>query len=125
MFCPQCGTKNDDNNFRCTQCGTVIQNVPAAVPSVTAVPDNEGGALGGLIPYKNSSALIAYYFGIFSLVCGVFLGLPALILGIRGLKFADTHPQAKGRAHAWVGIVCGALSTLISVVVIYIVVSRR
>ena len=25
MFCPHCGTANDDNNFRCVKCQQVIQ----------------------------------------------------------------------------------------------------
>jgi zinc-ribbon domain len=120
MFCPKCGTKNDDNNYRCTNCSTVIQAVPsAAAPAVAAMPA-EAYALGGLIPYKNSSALTAYYLGLFSLVCGIFLGLPALILGIKGLKFADLNPEVKGKAHAWVGIICGGLTTLVSVAIIAI-----
>jgi hypothetical protein len=34
MYCPKCGTLNDDNAFRCIQCGTVIQQVPSVVTSV-------------------------------------------------------------------------------------------
>ncbi len=25
MYCPKCGKKNDDNAYKCTRCGTVIQ----------------------------------------------------------------------------------------------------
>lgn len=25
MYCPKCGTKNDDNAYKCTKCGTIIQ----------------------------------------------------------------------------------------------------
>lgn len=25
MYCPKCGTQNDDNAFRCIKCGTIIQ----------------------------------------------------------------------------------------------------
>ena len=32
MYCPQCGTQNDDNAFRCVACGTVIQQVPVPPP---------------------------------------------------------------------------------------------
>jgi len=34
MFCPKCGSPNDDNAFKCVQCGTVIQAVPPPVVSV-------------------------------------------------------------------------------------------
>jgi hypothetical protein len=67
--------------------------------------------MGGLIPYKNSAALTAYYLGVFSLLCGPFLGIPALMLGVRGLKHYHEHPEAKGKAHAWTGIILGGLTT--------------
>ncbi len=75
----------------------------------------EGDATGGLIPYKNPSALTAYYCGIFSVlpVLGFFLGLTGLILGIKGLRYAKEHPEAKGQVHAWIGIVMGGLFTIV------------
>ncbi len=27
MFCPNCGAQNDDNNFRCIKCNTIIQQI--------------------------------------------------------------------------------------------------
>jgi hypothetical protein len=75
----------------------------------------EGDATGGLIPYKNTPALIAYYLGIFSLIpCfGLLLAIPALILGIIGLQKRAQNPAVKGAAHAWVGIVLGGICTLL------------
>jgi len=32
MYCPECGTQNDDNAFRCVRCGIVIQQVPVPPP---------------------------------------------------------------------------------------------
>lgn len=71
--------------------------------------------MDGMIPTKNPSALIAYYVGVFSIIpCfGPIPAIVALILGIKGLKFANQHPQAKGKVHAWVGIIMGGLFTLI------------
>ncbi len=37
MYCPKCGTKNDDNAYKCSKCGIVIQQVPAVKKSNTAV----------------------------------------------------------------------------------------
>lgn len=34
MFCSKCGSPNDDNAFKCVQCGTVIQALPPPVVSV-------------------------------------------------------------------------------------------
>ena len=79
---------------------------------VMAQEPGEGDSTGGMIPYKNPHALIAYYLGIISLlpVIGVPFGLASLILGIMGLSRRKKNPVIKGSVHAWIGIVCGALS---------------
>ncbi len=79
-----------------------------------AGPQRQDDALSSLIPYKNSKALTAYYCGVFSLIpcLGLILGPIALIFGISGLRYAKEYPQAKGQAHAVVGIVLGTVTTL-------------
>ena len=106
LYCTQCGERNLENNFKCTRCGFVLHR-PSQPQYV--VPDDS--TMGGLIPYKNAQALWAYYLGIFSLIpcAGIPLGVAALILGIRGLNYADLHPEAQGKGHAWTGIVLGGL----------------
>jgi competence protein ComGC len=37
MYCQKCGKKNDDNAYKCTKCGTIIQQAPAGKKSNTAV----------------------------------------------------------------------------------------
>ena len=69
----------------------------------------EGDATGGIIPYKNKAALIAYYCGVFSVIPCFPIGLAGLVLGIMGLKHAKEHPASRGKAHAWIGIVAGGL----------------
>jgi hypothetical protein len=71
--------------------------------------------MGGLIP-RNTRALVAYYSGIFSLIpCfALVLGPVAFIAGIRGLVFASKHPEAKGKIHAWIGIIIGGICFLIN-----------
>jgi len=75
----------------------------------------QGDATGGIIPYKNGPALIAYYLGIFSLlpVIGLVLAIPAVILGIMGLKKRSANPVIKGAAHAWIGIIMGGIFTVV------------
>ena len=106
MFCPKCGQKNLENNFKCTKCGFVLHSPTR--PQYVVCDDS---TMGGLIPYKNAQALWAYYLGIFSLVpCfGIPLGIAALILGIRGLKYADLYPEARGKGHAWTGVILGGI----------------
>ena len=117
MFCVECGVENDDNNDRCTSCGAALRRneEAAATPPPPPPPAPQyapsEGTLSGLIPTKNPSALTAYYLAVASLipVLGIFLGIAAFVLGIKGVRFAKEHPEAKGVVHAWIGIVVGGL----------------
>ncbi|MCP4096216.1 MAG: hypothetical protein GY748_08240 [Planctomycetaceae bacterium] len=94
--------KNPENPYRAT---SRPQNV------VRPSGSGEGDATGGLIPYKNPKALIAYYLGIGSLL--IFpLGFVSIVLGFMGLADRKRNPVIKGSAHAWIGIVLGGLSIL-------------
>ena len=100
-----------------TQTWQLIATVlpPSGAPPPPQAPPpvpQTGDATGGLIPYKNPQALIAYYIGIFSLIpaIGFFLAIAAIILGILGLKKRKLNPIIKGAAHAWIGIILGAIS---------------
>jgi hypothetical protein len=85
----------------------------SAAPPPMPAPASDGG-VAVVIPYKNPKALIAYYLGVFSLIpcVGIPLGIAAVILGILGLKFAAANPTARGKVHAWVGIILGGLCAL-------------
>ena len=110
--CPVCGEMILTEAKLCRFCGEKF--------AVKSADDEQGDATGGLIPYKNPQALIAYYCGLFSLVaCIPFLvPLPivALVLGIKGLKKANAEPHVKGKVHAWIGIIGGAVFGLIGIV---------
>jgi len=54
----------------------------------------------------DKNATYALILGIASLMCGVFLGIPALILGVKAIPKASTS----GRVRAIIGIVLGAAS---------------
>lgn len=89
---------------------------PAARPAARAAAigyasPQKPDAISTLIPYRNAQALTSYYLGIFSLLPGVgaFMGIAAVILGIRGLIAAKRNPAARGAVHAWVGIICGGI----------------
>src|SRR5438552_694245 len=75
----------------CAVGGQAWQPISSILPSGSAPPPplpQAGDATGGVIPYKNPHALIAYYLGIFGLIpfIGILLAIPAFILGIIGLK---------------------------------------
>ena len=93
--------------------GSVGANTP--IGNGTSNFANEGDATGGIIPYKNPKALIAYYLGIFSglPLIGLPLGIAAFVLGIMGLRDRNRNPVIKGSIHAGIGIGCGLLFTLV------------
>jgi len=89
-------------------------------PPPLGPPPELGDSTGGLIPYKNPKALIAYYTGLFLSPCclvGLPLGLVPLTFGILGLRDRGRNPVIKGSVHAWIGIVLGGLSVVMTVVV--------
>lgn len=82
-----------------------------------------GDATGGLIPYKNPQALIAYYVGIFALFpcLALVLGPIAVVLGIIGFNRYRQTPIIHGAVHAWIGIVLGGVSFLLNLLVLILV----
>lgn len=101
--CPVCGESIAARAKKCRYCGEAIG------PDAIEAPPAAGDVTGGVIPYKNMPALLAYYLAVFSLIpcIGAILGLAALFLGIRGLGHARLHPEARGQVHAWIGILVG------------------
>ncbi len=56
MYCPKCGTQNDDNAFKCVKCGIIVQR--------TAMP---------VSPKKSNTAVVVL------VVAGIAIGLVMLI----------------------------------------------
>jgi hypothetical protein len=81
----------------------------------TPPPTPPSDGVSTVIPYRNGAALAAYYLGVFSLIpcLGAPLGVAAVIFGIIGLRKAGENPEAKGKVHAWVGIIAGGLFGLL------------
>ncbi|MFL3665038.1 MAG: DUF4339 domain-containing protein [Verrucomicrobiota bacterium] len=88
----------------------------APVPAVAAPGQGEGG-VSTVIPYKNVPALIAYYVGVFCIICPPLLCFPAIILGVIGLRRVNENPEVKGTAHAWIGVLSGSFFLLLSIVI--------
>jgi hypothetical protein len=69
--------------------------------------------------------LIANYLGLFSLsaciplvgLIGIVMAVAAVVLGIRGLRLATADEAAKGRAHAWVGVIGGTVCGVAGLVI--------
>lgn len=88
MVCSQCGTNNAQDDL-----------------------------VRKMIPH-NTYALISYYVGIICLLCLWPGGIAAIIFGIMGIKYANENVEAKGKIHAWVGIVLGVLEVILCVIAI-------
>lgn len=100
-------------------------SAPLAAPAgPLGDPTQTGDATGGLIPYKNPHALIAYYLGILALlpVLGLPVGIASLTLGIMGLRRRKANPVIKGSVHAIIGIIGGVFGILCGGVVIVAIV---
>jgi hypothetical protein len=101
-----------------------IMSLPPPILPTSSPTEPQGtnytDTTSGVIPYKNPSALIAYYLGLFSIfpVLGIGLGITALVLGIKGIKFNKEHPEAKGKAHAGIGIGCGVFGLLLNLLIV-------
>jgi len=94
--------------------GPLASSVPPGMnPPMSSA--SQGDATGGLIPYKNPKALIAYYLGILSglPLIGLPLGIAAFVLGIMGLRDRSRNPVIKGSIHAGIGIGCGLIFTIL------------
>ena len=106
--CPVCGEMIMVKAKVCRHCGEKFKSKEV----------EEGDSTGGLIPYLNGPALIAYYCGLFSLLACIpifiFLPLPviAVVCGVKGLKRAKAEPRVRGQVHAWIGIIFGSICGL-------------
>jgi hypothetical protein len=92
----------------------VLVGMYSSIKKRSGAPAAPDTALSSLVPYTNPRALTAYYCSIFSIIpcMGLVLGPAAVLLGILGLRFVSANPDAKGTAHAVVGIALGAVTTL-------------
>jgi len=112
--CPACNQVVSRAAMACPQCGHPLQQ-------------NVGDeTVATVVPYRNPSALIAYYLGVFSLMpcLGLILAPFAIVLGILGLRYRSRNPQAHGLAHAWIGIAGGAVCIIGHVAVFVLIVTN-
>jgi hypothetical protein len=94
-----------------------LATLPEFQDAFAAAPASAEGGVSTVIPYKNVPALIAYYVGVFCIICPPLLCFPAIILGVIGLRRVKENPEVKGTAHAWIGILSGSFFLLLSIVV--------
>lgn len=129
MKCSACQTEIPNYSTVCPKCGENPQTNPYQAPAAANVAkstdNSEGDATGGIIPYKNPKALIAYSVGIFSGFPGhwILSGNPGMVLEIMGLRDRNRNPAIKGSVHAGIGIGCGAFFMLLwGAVIVFLII---
>jgi len=109
MFCPKCGTTNDDNAWRCVQCQTVLQQAP---PSVAGGPPV-------VVPNYLWQAIVC------TVCCCMPLGIPAIVYAaqvnskvLQGDIAGARNSSKNAKMWCWIAFVSGLLFTLIYVAAI-------
>lgn len=109
MYCRSCGTQNDDNNYRCIQCGEVIQFL--STPPQTTYRIEEDAGMRMLLPVGRSLwALIAGYFGLFAIL--IFPAPIALVTGIIAVIDIRRNEKKRGMGRAIFAIVMGFIFSI-------------
>jgi hypothetical protein len=104
MFCPKCGTKNDDNAFHCVSCSEIIQPMPVCRGS--DIGDDAGMRM--ILPVGRSPlAIIAGYLGLFSII--IFPAPLALVFGILAVIDIKKNPKKHGMGRAIFAIIMGGI----------------
>ncbi len=113
MYCRKCGYRNDDNAYRCVQCGEILQQPAAGSPQTEQIPN-----------YLVQAILV-------TVLCCMPLGIPAIIFSaqVNGkLQSGDVagarEASRKAKMFCWwsvgigiVGIVLYVLITVIAAIV--------
>ena len=109
MYCPQCGTENDDNAFRCIKCREIIQPMPIQ-PQRPAIDDSP--AMRMILPVGRSGlAIAAGYVGLFAVLL---VPAPiALILGILAVIDIRRHPEKHGMGRAVFALIMGGIFSIL------------
>ncbi len=110
MFCPKCGTYNDDNAYKCAQCGAVLhQALPTAPAAGVRVPN-----------YLAQAILCTLFcclpFGIVSIVYAASVNGKLAAGDISGAMQASRM----ARTWCWVSFGCGFAVILIYVIIFVI-----
>ncbi|MER3466537.1 MAG: hypothetical protein C4340_05290, partial [Armatimonadota bacterium] len=84
---------------------------PAQQPWMQQPQAQQDDVLHRVVPTRNGAALVAYYCGVFSLVCfiGIILAPVAIIAGFKGIHAHNQDATRRGLFHAIAGIVLGCL----------------
>jgi len=108
MYCQKCGAKNDDNAFKCTTCGTVLQSDMQAASRREYVPTY-------LAPAILATLFCCLPFGIVSIVYAAQVNGKVSAGDIDGAKQSSDAAKTWCWISFWSGITIGVLWFLLVV----------
>ncbi|MBL0175074.1 MAG: CD225/dispanin family protein [Ignavibacteria bacterium] len=122
MFCPKCGTSNDDNLWRCTNCSTELHapgsRVAARPPSFSGVNSGDPLQAYDVRDYLVQSILV-------TLFCCLPLGIPAIVYAAQTRTKRDAGDLAgaaeaskNARLWCWLGFGLGLGAGLLYILAI-------
>ena len=128
MFCPKCGTQNEDGSRFCYNCGTIFEEEnqqpqaqpvqqpmqpvqPMMQPDVKPAVPGKGLGIASMIVGIISLALFCFWF-----IC-IPCGIVGIVLGIIAMSKAKAAGMKNGMALA--GLICSSIA--LGLTVIYIV----
>jgi hypothetical protein len=76
--------------------------------------DDASDVFETLVPTRNQTALMGYYFAVFSVIPMIGLGLGPIAIwnGIRGLGAIKEKPELPGKTHGVVAVTLGSITTI-------------
>ncbi len=112
MYCRQCGTQNDDNNYKCTQCGGFLQGGAPVQP-----PPPAPGRFVEIPTYLATSILVTIF-------CCLPTGIVAIVYSsqVGSLVAAQRYEEAKrssdsAKTWSWVSAGLGLVAVFLYFVV--------
>ncbi|WP_181445439.1 DUF4190 domain-containing protein [Flexivirga caeni] len=118
---PQYGAPHDGSQYGAQSYGAPQYGAqPYGAPQYGA--PQPGSPYGGVMPQEHQRGTLILVLGILSLVCcGLFTGIPAIIMGRQAMQEIDASGGAiGGRGKVKAGFICGIIGTAWTVVVVII-----
>lgn len=107
MYCRKCGSANDDNAYRCVQCGEILQQPTTSSPVTEQIPN-----------YLVQSILV-------TLFCCMPLGIPAIVFSaqVNGkLQSGDIagarESSRKAKMFCWWSVGIGLFGSVLYILVV-------
>ncbi len=118
MYCTHCGTEISKHHAFCSTCGQPQGHAPRADRAPDAPVDS---SLKWIVPVNTSPyAIVSCYSALLGFfLCGLFIpSIVAIVFGMLALSDIKKRPHLAGKGRAWFGLIVGAVSIALAIVLI-------